>query len=321
METDPIVQAKAAYLNIPFLVTRNAVGALLLFGLILYFAYLAVRPDLGLARSAAGDDEGRARWRERLTRDWRGQEAEEVHSHKRMAVMAPLMVMVFAVVMSVFSFDWLMSLEPHWFSTLFGGWFFMSAFWGGIAATAVGAVWLRKQHPDFAEHIGIRQRHDLGQLAFGFTVFWTYLFWSQYIVIWYGKLPWEQAWMIHRLEAPWGKMSALVLILSFIVPFVGLLSRQRKIRPGSLATFTGVILLGIWLEVYMLLAPSLYHEGDAVFGLWQPLIALMFLGPFLMSVRWFWSTFPVLQVWQPMAPSEMLEAEHSVEGSVEKARH
>jgi hypothetical protein len=309
MAHDPILQAKQAWLNIPFLVTRNLVGALVLFGMALYFAYLAVRPDLGLAQGAAHDDAGRARWRERFTTGWLGQEVEEVRSWRRMSAMAPTLVMVYAVVMSVFAYDWVMSLEPHWFSTLFGGWFFMGAFWGGIAATAVAAMWIRKQHVDFTHAIGLQQRHDVGKLAFGFTVFWAYLFWSQYIVIWYGKLPWEQAWIIRRSDAPWGGLSALVIVLCFVVPFIGLIGRAPKLRPGGLATFTSLILVGLWLERYVILAPSVYHEGDPVFGIWHPLIALLFAGPMLLAVRWFWSTFPVLQVWQPLAPPESLEAE------------
>jgi hypothetical protein len=312
MAEDPILQAKQAWLNIPFLVTRNVVGVLILFGIALYFGYLELRPDLGLARSAANDDPGRARWRERLTTNWLGQEAEEVHSWQRMTVLAPAFVLIYAVVMSMLSWDWAMSLEPHWYSTLFGAWFFMGGTWGGTALTAFTSMWLIRQHTDFDLAIGRRQRHDLGMLAFGFTVFWAYQFWSHYIVIWYGKLPWENAWIVRRAAEPWGGMSVLTIVMCFVVPFVGLIGKTSKLRPALLATFTGAILLGLWLERYMLVAPSIYQEGDPVFGIWHPLIALLFLGPFLFAVRWFWSTFPVLQVWQPFSPIESLEAERGV---------
>ena len=314
MATDPILQAKQAWLNIPFLITRNVVGVLLLFGGALAFAYLAIRPDLGLAGEAGDDDPGRTLWRERMTVGWLGQEQEEVRSFQRMTTMAPALVLLYAAVMSMLVYDWAMSLEPHWYSTLFGGWFFMGAFWGGISVTAVTMVWLRGQHTDFKNAMGIQQRHDLGKLAFGFTVFWAYLFWSQYLVIWYGKLPWEQAWMIRRLDAPWGPLSALVLVLCFVIPFAGLLGRAPKLKPSLLATFTGVILAGLWLERYMLVAPSLHHEGDPVFSVWHVLVTQMFLGPFLFAVRWFLSTFPVVQVWQPMSLPEMLEAERPQPG-------
>ncbi|HCR05022.1 MAG TPA: hypothetical protein DIU18_07525 [Gemmatimonadetes bacterium] len=311
MAHDPILQSKQAYLNLPFLVARNVVGAAALFGVALYFAYLVVRPDLKAMSTASGDHPGRARWRDRLGVGWIGQEEEEVRSWHRLQVISPVLVLVYAVVMSMFAIDWAMSLEPHWFSTLFGGWFFMGAFWAGIAVTAVSISRLIPLHPDFRTSMGLQQRHDLGKLAFGFTVFWTYLFWSQYIVIWYGKLPWEQAWMIRRADAPWGNMSALTIFLCFVVPFAGLLGKRAKLNPGTLSLFCSVILVGLWLERWMLVAPSLHHDGDSVFPLWYPLIACLFAGLMLASVRWFLATFPVIQVWQPPEPIEMLEPERA----------
>jgi hypothetical protein len=312
MAHDPILQAKQAYLNIPFLVTRQLVGVGVLFGLALYFTYLALRPDMELTRSAVSTP-GRDAWRERLTGGWRGQEIEEVRSWHRMGALAPALALVYAMVWSFVSYDWAMTLEPHWFSTLFGGWFFMGAFWGGIAATALAVVWLRKRHPDFRTHMGLQQRHDLGKLAFAFTVFWAYLFWSQYLPIWYGKLPWEQAWMIHRLEPPFDLLSLAVLVLCFIVPFAGLIGRQPKLKPLTLGLFTSVILAGLWLERYMLVAPSLWAEGDPVFPWYQAGVALLFAGLMLIGLRWFWSTFPVIRIWQPPVPAEMIEAEASAE--------
>lgn len=316
MADDHIVQLKAAYLNIPFLVSRNVLGLAALFGMALYFVYLAVRPDLGLSGVSEEDDDGRREWREKLTQGWMGQEQEEVSSYKRMTTMAPAFVLVYALVMSIVSYDWAMSLEPHWFSTMFGPWFFMGAFWGGIAATVLWSLYLRTKHKDFEHAIGLHVRHDLGKLAFAFTVFWTYLFFSQYIVIWYGKLPWEQAWIIHRSENGWGTYSLVTIALCFIVPFAGLIGRKAKLSPGLLALFATVILTGLWLERYGLVAPSLWHEGDPIFSVWHPLIGLMFLGPWIASVRWFLSTFPAVQMWQPMVDPESLESEtHAAAGA------
>ncbi len=310
MATDPIVQKKAAYLNIPFLAARNIGGLLLLFGLALYFVYHAVRPDMGLVKGAEEGDPARAAWRERLTQGWLGQEQEEINSYKRMTTIAPVFVIVYAFALSIVVYDWVMSLEPHWYSTMIGPWFFMGAFWGGIACTALWSLYLRNQHGDFKNHIGLQQRHDIGKLAFAFTVFWAYLFFGQYIVIWYGKLPWEQAWMIRRSDpASWGPYSLLVIVLCFVVPFAGLLGRKAKMKPKLLALFTSVIVLGLWLERYGMLAPSLWHEGDPLFTIWQPLIGCMFLGLYLGAVRWFLSTFPAMQIWQPMVDPETVEAE------------
>lgn len=313
MAYDPIVQKKAAWLNVPFLVSRNLVGVLVLFALGLGFVYLAVRPDLGRAGQpqSVADRAAKARswWRERFTKGWAGQAAEEARSYHRMARLAPVMVLVYAAVMTMLAFDWAMSLEPHWFSTLFGGWFFMGAFWGGFAATAVAAVALKRRDPVFKQHVGAPVLWDLGKLTFAFTVFWTYLFWSQYIVIWYGKLPWEQAWVNTRVSDPWGGLSAAVIVLCFVVPFGGLLGVRPKKTPRILQAFAGVVLLGLWLWHYMLIFPSLHHEGDPVFSVATPLIGLGFLGLFLISVRWFLGTFPAIQMWQPQVDPEPLEAE------------
>jgi len=192
---------------------------------------------------------------------------------------------------------------------MLGPWYFMGAFWAGIAATALWSVYLRGKHRDFHNLIGRQQRHDVGKLAFAFCVFWTYLFFGQYIVIWYGKLPWEQAWIVRRSGEAWGGFSALVIVLCFVVPFAGLIGRKPKMKPPLLAFFTSVILFGLWLERYGMLAPSLHHEGDPIFTIWQPLIALMFLGLYVGAVRWFLSTFPAIQIWQPMVDPETLEAE------------
>ena len=310
MASDPVVQNKSAYLNMPFLIARNILGLAALFGVALYFVYLALRPDMGLTdqRTEAGGKSEEA-WRARLTRGWMGQEKEQVRSYKRMTTIAPVFVIMYAVVMTMLSYDWIMSLEPHWFSTMLGPWFFMGAFWAGIAATALWSMYLRTQHEDFHRHIGLQQRHDIGKLAFGFCVFWTYLFFSQYIVIWYGKLPWEQAWIVRRSDEVWGGLSGLVILLCFVIPFAGLIGRKPKTKPVLLAFFTSVILVGMWLERYVMLAPSLHHEGDPVFTIWQPLIGLMFLGLYLGSVRWFLTTFPAIQVWQPMVDPETREAE------------
>ena len=202
-----------------------------------------------------------------------------------------------------------MSLDPHWFSTLFGGWYFMGAFWGGIAATAFTAMILRRKDADVARAVGIQQRHDIGKLSFAFTVFWTYLFFSQYIVIWYGKLPWEQSFMVARSGEGWGSYSLTVIVLCFVIPFAGLIGRKPKMTPALLQTLTGIILFGLWSERYFLVAPSILPGYDSGLMIHHLLTGVGFLGLFMLSVRWFLSTFPMVQIWQPMMAPELLEAE------------
>ena len=306
---DPILQKKAAYLNMPFLVTRNLIGVTVLFGVSLYFAYLALRPDMGLVKDTSDADPGRAAWRARLTQGWRGQEAEEVHSYRRMTKLAPGFVILYAITLSLLSYDWVMSLEPHWFSTMMGPWFFMGAFWSGIAATACAVTLLKKRDGYFDKAMGRQQLHDLGKLTFAFSVFWAYLFFAQYLVIWYGKLPWEQAWIIHRAEEPWGGLSVTMVVMCFVVPFGFLMGRKPKMNPVFLRSITFVIFAGLWLEKHLMVAPSLRDHDKPALGATEFLVALMFLGPFLHAVRWFLSTFPVVQIWQPMVDPETFESE------------
>lgn len=308
LASDPIVQKKAAYLNIPFLITRLLVGVGVLFSIGCYFAYLTVRPDMGRVSESDLDD-GRRNWRDRLMAGWAGQEVEEHRSWERLSTLAPIMALVYALVMSFTVYDLAMSLDSHWFSTLFGGWYFMGAFWGGIAATAFTGMWLRRKDDYVTKAIGLQQRHDIGKLSFAFCVFWTYLFFAQYIVIWYGKLPWEQSYMIARAGEGWGSYSVAVILMCFVLPFAGLLGRAPKMNPRWLQGAALLILFGLWNERYWLVTPSLFDAYDVSRMVHHVLIGIGFLGLFLASVRWFFSTFPVIQVWQPPQMAELMESE------------
>ncbi len=311
MATDPIVQKKAAYLNVPFLVARNVIGFLVLMGMFMYFAANAVRPDMG--RVTDDGDEGRKKMREWLTTKWLGQAEEEQAAYTKMTRIAPPIMMVYAIVMSMFSIDWIMSLEPHWFSTLFGGWFFMGAFWAGWCVTALVAVIIKRSDAEFDEMAGPQQLWDIGKLMFAFTVFWTYLFWSQYIVIWYGKLPWEQAWVIRRSEGPWATLSLIVVFMCFVIPFAALLGKKPKMVPWWLGSVALIILCGQWVWQYVMLVPAIHHDGPAI-SIWEPAIGLMFLGLMIGSVRWFLATFPLVQLWQPLPDPEFIESETGMSG-------
>jgi hypothetical protein len=220
--------------------------------------------------------------------------------------------MVFAVVMSLFVVDWVMTLVPHWLSTMLPGWFFMGAFWTGILATALTSSILRRSQPFMREHIGNDQLHDLGKASFAFSVFWAYLFFAQYLVIWYGKLPWEQEWIVMRSGAEWGPLSILVIGLCFVVPFAALIGKAPKLIPWWLGGVASLALTGVWLERFLLVAPSLHVAGTPTITFWEPLIGVGFLGIFTGGVRWFLSTFPAIQLWQPKPEPEMVDAEGPV---------
>jgi hypothetical protein len=295
------IPGKDAWLNVPFLTVRN----LLLFGALvvidLAFAYYALRPDLGLIREQVPPP--LRQFYGRLTGHWLGQEAEELRSHRRLLVIAPILAMAYALTMGLIAWDFIMSLEPHWFSTLLGPYFFMGAFLGGIMATSLMTLLYRDQF-ELEQWILPSTLHDLGKLGFGFTVFWGYLFFSQYIVIWYGLLPIEQAFVIHRFTDPYKYIAQLVGLCIFVIPFFGLLGVMTKRTPRLLATLAIVSLIGLYLERYLLVYPSLWIGAERLPLSWpEPVIALLFAGLMLAALGWFAHRFPLMQLWQP--PSEI----------------
>jgi hypothetical protein len=300
---DHPVAGKDVWLNQPLLAARTLLGLGVLFGISLVFAYTSLRPDMGLMRDRVPPRlQGMYNW---FTRGWRGQEAEELHAHRRLSVLAPATALIFALFMGMLAWDFVMSLEPYWFSTLLGPYVFMGGFLGGIMATALVTIALRSRL-GLHDWILPSTLHDLGKLSFGFTVFWGYLFFSQYIVIWYGLLPHEQAFVIHRFTPPFRIIAQLVGLFLFVIPFFGLMGVTAKRTPAIYATFATISLFGLWLERYLLVYPSLWIGADTLPFSWQePGLFLLFAGLFLASISFFLTRFPLFQVWQPLSELEL----------------
>src|SRR5690606_32313358 len=127
-----------------------------------------------------------------------------------------------------------------------------------------------------------------------FSIFWMYINWSQYIVIWYGLLPWEQPFFINRFEEPFGKIAATVVLFVFALPFFGLLTRPPKKVPAIVGFFAGLVLVGHWLERFMITVPSIWESPELPLGLPEIGIGLGFMGLFLACYLWFVRTFPLL---------------------------
>jgi hypothetical protein len=308
----PFYNGKEAWLNQPFMAARNLLGLAILFGISLTFAYTALRPDMGLMRdSVPARLRGMYDW---FTRGWRGQEAEELHAHRRLSVLAPVTALLFALFMGLMTWDFVMSLEPHWFSTLIGPYVFMAGFLGAIMTTALITITLRYRLQLY-DWIGPSTLHDLGKLSFGFTVFWGYLFFSQYIVIWYGLLPFEQAFVIHRFTPPFRIIAQLVGLMIFVLPFFGLMGVTPKRTPAIYATFAAISLTGLWLERYMLVYPSLYIGAETLPLGWQEVgLLLLFAGLFLGAISFFLTRFPLFQIWQPASEIELQGLEVAAPG-------
>ena len=183
--------------------------------------------------------------------------------------------------LSLWGFDLVMSLAPVWRSTLFGWFFFAGCFWSGLTAMALIAVVLRKRLGANNLFTNPTVMHDFGKMVFAFSVFWVYLVFAQYIVIWYGDLPVETFFIVQRVHhMPWSPLSVACLLLIWAIPFIALMSQRSKKTPLVLGTVATLGLIGMWLERYVLVVPSL--SPDAIpFGPTQFLISLGFLGLFV----------------------------------------
>jgi len=222
--------------------------------------------------------------------------AEEgiLKTYSMMGRFSPVCVMAYAIVLSLIAFDLLMSVDAHWYSTMFGGFYFMSSVYAAVAFVSLSLVFLRSYHPLFRSAFERKTLHDLGKLLFGFGIFWAYLFWSQYLPIWYGNMPEETGYMILRLrEYPWRSLAWLVLGMCFIVPFFLGISRDLKQVPVFLASTAIIILIGLWLQYYLLFAPSLYRNEISV-SLKDVAIGLGFLASFILGVLYYLARVPLI---------------------------
>ncbi len=176
-------------------------------------------------------------------------------------------LVAFAVTFWLASFDWIMSLEPAWASTIFGIYNFAGMFSGGIALLILLVLWLRRSGPlrDFVheEHL-----HDLGKLLFAFSTFWMYIWFSQYMLIWYANISEETAYYVVRLRNAWAPLFLLNMLLNWAVPFAALLARKPKRNPRALGRVAAVVLAGRVLDVYLMIAPPL-HGARPLAGVWE----------------------------------------------------
>jgi hypothetical protein len=206
---------------------------------------------------------------------------------------------------SLLGFDLMMSLAHRWVSNLFGAFYFMGSLLGALGVLALVTLAVRRPM-GIAGLVSVKQRHDLAKLLFGFTVFWAYLMWSQYLVIWYGNLPEETYFVFYRLWGPWRPVGIAVFFMVFLLPFLGLLGARPKKFPPLLAGFAIVSLAGLWIERYLEVVPSINEGAGPALGVPEVGVTLLFLGLFLLSLAWFGARFPMLS---PRLAADTLERE------------
>jgi len=227
VNSDAILKGKSPYLNVTFFLIR-VFAVLAIWGL---FYYL-------LIRNSNAQDKSRDQL---LT--------------KKNIILSAIFIPVFAITITITAVDWLMSLKPHWFSTIFGVYFFASSVIASLAAVTLFVVKLKENgymHPKLVEdHL-----FSLGALQFAFINFWAYIAFSQYLLIWYANLPEENFWFLQRWQHGWEYLSILLIITHFIVPYAALLSQPAKMDPKRLKFISVWILFAHFIDLYWLVMPN-----------------------------------------------------------------
>ena len=232
VEGDPILQSKAGWLSPAFFWVR-AVAYLVLW---LLFAR-------ALNRSSTNQD---------LDGD--------VRRTNRNVALSALFLVVFAVTFSLATFDWLMSLEPHWFSTVYAVYNFSGMFVAALSAMIIAAILLRQLGP-FEGILRPDHLHDMAKLLFGFATFWAYIWFCQYMLIWYANIPEETAYFSLRQRGAWGVLMHANVVVNWLIPFLVLLPRPAKRSESVLLKVCVLLLIGRWLDLYLMIAPSHQREG------------------------------------------------------------
>jgi len=317
------VGSKGVWLN-EARVYLSDLGVLALLAILsLVYLRASVRPTLG---GSAAHVHARVKGLvESFSRGWRGDREEREFSEARLRTLAPIIILLFALGYSLIAFDQVMSMEQTWYSNLFAAYVSWGGLLSALAATALIALLLRNS-PGFRGHITESRMHDIGKLVFGFSTFWMYLFWSQYLVIYYGNLPEETAFFRDRLgpqfvvdkgytTAAWalqwanwdfkwsrlgeayGWLSMAVWTCTWIIPFWVLLGQRPKKIPWIAGPVVAVLLVGVWLERNLLIWPSVVkHDSTAWMGLLPLCIAAGFFGAFALVYLTYARIFPTLAV-------------------------
>ncbi len=282
--------ARGNWLTVSWMFWRDLVSLLVLAGVAIAFVYNDVKPDVADLRNEVSG--WRQRLYERITGGYTGTPEELQRIETRLVRLSVALCLLYAYLFSLLAFDLVMSLAPYWVSNLFGAFMFMGAVLTGLTMLGLMTVYWRGRL-GMREVIGRQQFHDLGKLIFGFSIFWAYLVFSQVLVIWYGNLREETSFVFWRLWSDWRPISIMVGLMVFLIPFWGLIWVKSKITPFTFALFALISFLGVWLERYLLVQPSLTEQGPA-FGLPEFGISLGFLGLFLLAYGLFARTFPMV---------------------------
>ncbi|MDP6719218.1 MAG: hypothetical protein QGF59_11240 [Pirellulaceae bacterium] len=179
-----------------------------------------------------------------------------------------LFLAVYAITFSLASADWMMALEPMWFSTMWGVYNFSGMIQAALAVVIILGLILRSHDGPLHGVFNDEHLHDLGKLLLGFSCFWMYIWFSQYMLIWYSNIPEETSYFITRTRGPWGWIVVVSIVLNWVIPFFALLPRPSKRSAGIMMKVAVVVLIGRWVDLYVMVFPSTLGQTP-VFGIWE----------------------------------------------------
>ncbi|MEQ8548635.1 MAG: quinol:cytochrome C oxidoreductase [Cyclobacteriaceae bacterium] len=212
--------------------------------------------------------------------------------------LSAIFIIFFAVSSSISAWDWVMSIDTHWFSTMFG-WYMFASWWvSGLSLTALIVVLLKDK--GYLSIVNANHLHDLGKFIFAFSVFWTYIWFSQFLLIYYANIPEETAYFVERLQiGSYKGLFFLNIIVNFCFPFLVLMTRDAKRHSRFIKVVAPVILVGHWLDFYLMITPGTLKENGG-FGFLELGLMFVFSGLFIYVVLNQLSKVPLFAKNHPM---------------------
>jgi hypothetical protein len=216
---------------------------------------------------------------------------------------------LFAVTFAMAAYDWLISLEPKWFSTMFSVYIFAGAFVQGIAAIALVTVALRRKKLVDTTLVDSHVQQTLGTMMLAFSTFWGYIWVCQYLLIWYGNIPEEAVWYLQRSTGGWLPLLLLSFVISWIIPFFTLLPLSSKRSLKVMTAMAVLILVGRWLDLYIIVMPAKWdspHFGPIEIGM-----AIGTVGLIAMIVIRALSRAPLIPLHEPVIEARRQHSHHA----------